>query len=232
MTFIVAEIGVNWDGNIVLLEEMISKAKELGCDAVKFQSFNKDVLENHPESLRLLKSSISKNNVEKVNNIAKKVGIEWFCTPMYPEAVDILEPYVNRYKIRFGDGRILLENKTFELFDRILETKKEIIISSQASLCDCKYYGNPSLKWLYCVPKYPCSFTDLNFNYISDFNGFSNHCPRILAPLTAAILGAEIIEIHLTSDKSKDFIDNVVSFDYNELKQLNQLIRDSEKIKK
>jgi len=61
--FIVVEIGVNWDGDFVLVREMMEKAKEFGCDAVKFQSFNEEQVKEHPEFVRLMKSSISKNNV-------------------------------------------------------------------------------------------------------------------------------------------------------------------------
>ena len=67
---------------------------------------------------------------------------------------------------------------------------------------------------------------------MNDFDGYSNHCTHFLAPLTAAILGAQIIEIHVTSDKSKKFFDNNVSFDYSELSNILKLIRLSEKIKK
>ena len=86
------------------------------------------------------------------------------------------------------------------------------------------------IKWLYCEPKYPCTFEGINFKELDDFDGFSNHTPHFLAPLMANILGAEIIEIHITSDKNKDFIDNNVSFDYNEAINLVSLINSSEKI--
>ena len=64
------------------------------------------------------------------------------------------------------------------------------------------------------------------------FNGYSNHCPHFLAPLTAVILGAEIVEIHITSNKSKSFFDNNVSFDYDEIENLLKLIRLAEMIKR
>src|SRR5579872_5712176 len=109
MVFVIAEIGVNWDGNFDLVKSMMTKAKECKCDAVKFQAFNEDIVKDHPEKSRLMSCSISKNNIEIINELAKSVGIEWFCTPMYPEAVDILTPYVSRFKIREFDGRPLLE---------------------------------------------------------------------------------------------------------------------------
>jgi len=116
------------------------------------------------------------------------------------------------------------------LFDKVYKTNKEIIISSESSPKDCKYYSDPRIKWLYCVPKYPCSLADLDFSHIKDFNGYSNHCPFIIAPLASAINGAKIIEVHITSDKTKPFIDNNVSFDYLELKNLINLIHQSEKM--
>ena len=113
-----------------------------------------------------------------------------------------------------------------------LKTKKEVIISSDKSPKKSPYYNNEQIRWLYVVPKYPCDLADLDFKDFKDFNGYSNHCPHILAPLTASILGAKIIEVHITSDKSKKFFDNNVSFDYNELEELVKLIRLAEKIKR
>lgn len=232
MIFLVAEIGVNWDGNFELAKKMMEEAKSAGCNAVKFQAFNEEMVKNHPGKNRLIRTAISENNIEKIDNMAKFVGIEWFCTPMYPEAVSMLNPFVRRFKIRFGDGKMLLENKKTDLFNKILETKKEVIISSEKSPRNTIFFDKPQVKWLYVVPKYPCEFNDLDFRNLGDFDGYSNHCPHFLAPLTAVLLGAKIIEVHITSDKSKDFLDNNVSFDYSELKQLTTLIRLAEKIKR
>jgi len=107
-----------------------------------------------------------------------------------------------------------------------------VIISSQRSPHNCEFYNNLKIKWQYCVPKYPCNISDLDFTELDKFDGYSNHHPHIIAPLTAAILGAEIIEIHITSDKSKNFVDNNVSFDYGELTEMVKLIRISGEIKR
>lgn len=232
MSFIVAEIGVNWDGDLDIAREMMANAKKAGCNAVKFQSFNKSIVGNHPEYERLMKTSISDKNIKDIDNLSRSVGIEWFCTPMFIEAIDILNPYVKRFKIREVDGRLLLDNKKSELIEKIFETNKDVIISSQRSPHNSKFYDDPKIKWLYCVPKYPCSLSDLDFTELHKYDGYSNHHPQIIAPLTAAILGAEIIEIHITSNKAKDFVDNNVSFDYNELTEMVKLIRFSEKIKR
>ena len=228
--FIVAEIGVNWNGDFELAEQMMNIAKNAGCDAVKFQAFNEELIKEHPEKERLLKTSISQENIKKIDDISKRVGIEWFCTPMFPKAIEFLEPYVKRYKIRVFDGRPLFENQWTELLERVTKTGKEIIISCEKNPNQTKLYQNKKIRWLYCVPKYPCSLEDLDFSSIENFNGYSNHCPDIIAPLTSAILGARIIEVHITLDKLKDFIDNSVSFEPSELMELVEKIRKSEKI--
>lgn len=232
MTYVITEIGINWDGDFKLLEEMMEKAKKSKADSVKLQSFDESIVKQHPEWKRLLKSSVSEKNIEQINKIAKSVGIPWFCTPMYSQAVEFLDSYVDKYKIRELDARAFLENKTTPLLDRIMKTDKEIIASTQKSPSDFQSKKYPNIKWLYCVPKYPCDFSELDFTKIADFEGFSNHTPHFLAPLMASILGAKTIEVHITSDKKKNFIDNNVSFDYDELEELISLIKISEKIKK
>lgn len=232
MTFIISEIGVNWDGEFQIAEEMIQHSKNIGCNAVKFQAYTKDMIKDHPERERLAKAAISEKNIEEIDRLASSIGIEWFCTPMYPDAIDFLEPYVKRYKIREFDGRPLVKNQTSELLERVFATNKEIIISSQQDIKNSKFYNHPKIKSLYCVPKYPCQLEDLDFSRLNKFDGLSNHCPHIIAPVSAAILGAGIIEIHMTQDKNKNFVDNNVSFDYKELAEIVNMIRLSERIKR
>lgn len=230
MTFIVSEIGVNWDGNKELVTQMIQKSKDLGCNAVKFQAFNEQTLGNHPEKDRLLNTSVNEDNIQLIDTISKDVGIEWFCTPMYADAVDLLEPFVTRFKIREFDARLLLSGKTSSLLDKVFNSDKAIIASSEVIPSKVKQYDDTKLDWLYCVPKYPCSLYDLNFSILKNFTGYSNHCPNVIAPISAAVLGSTIIEIHITSDKNGNFVDNNVSFDFDELRSIVNYIRDYEKI--
>ena len=231
MTFIVAEIGINWDGDLAIAKKMIESAKACNCDAVKFQSFTESTVESHPEKNRLVKASISEDNVKQIDQLAKESKIEWFCTPMYEDAVEILNPYVNKFKMRHFDGVELLKNKTTPLLQKILDTGKNVIISTQDSPENCDFYNHKQIDWLYVVPKYPCDFIDLDFTQLSKFNGYSNHCPHFLAPLMASIMGANIIEVHVTLDKSGNYIDNPVSFDFQELQYLVELIKKSQLVK-
>ncbi|MCV0399634.1 MAG: N-acetylneuraminate synthase family protein [Nitrosarchaeum sp.] len=230
MVFLIGEIGVNWNGDLDIARQLMVVAKQNNLNSVKFQSFSKEIVKDHPLSETLLESSISEKNIQQIDDLAKEIGIDWFATPMYPEAVSLLEPYVKRYKIREYDGRVLAKNSTSKLIDAILETGKDVIISSQA--LPSKLNSTGKVDWIYCVPKYPCSLGDLDFTKLSFFKGFSNHCPHIIAPLCASILGAKIIEVHMTLNKNGNFVDNNVSFDPSDLQQLSNLISSSEKIKK
>ena len=232
MVFITAEIGVNWEGDFILLEKMMRNAKNAGCDAIKLQAFDEKIVSEHPKKSRLLKSSVSRDNIEQINSISKKMNIEWYCTPMYPDAIDFLDSFVKRYKIRYSDSLPLHENKTTPLISKALETEKQIIVSTQRSPKQLELCNNNNVKWLYVDPKNPSSINELDFSNFSDFDGFSNHCVHFLAPLSAVMLGAKMIEIHVTSNKDKDFIDNSVSFETNETRKLVTLIRYAEKMRR
>jgi len=232
MVFIISEIGVNWDGDFELAKEMIVRSRDAGCNAVKFQAYNEKIVRAHPQWKRLMNTTITKDNIETINDIAEAADIEWFCTPMYPDAVDLLNPFVKRFKIREFDGRELIENRETEISRRVLETKKPIIISSQKSPKNSIYHNLDNIDWLYCVPKYPCGIEDLDFTYLKDFDGFSNHSVQEIIPITAVVLGAKIVEIHITSNKSKDFVDNNVSFDYDQLRSIVKQVRLVEKIRR
>jgi len=147
MVFLVAEIGVNWDGDLNLAEQMMLKAKEVGFDAVKFQAYDERIIKDHPEASRLIKSAISEKNIEIIDKLAKSSEIEWFCTPMYPQAVDLLEPFVKKFKIRVADGKSLISGNPSELVEKVLQTNKPIIVSSETNPKNTKFYDDPRIDW-------------------------------------------------------------------------------------
>ena len=121
MVFLVGEIGVNWDGDFDIARELMAISKENNLDAVKFQSFSKELVSAHPLADKLLESSISSKNIRQIDDLAKEIGIEWFATPMYVEAVNLLNPYVKRFKIREFDSRLLAQNKTNDLIEKFFK---------------------------------------------------------------------------------------------------------------
>ena len=76
MVFIVAEIGVNWDGDFALPIVLIEIAKSAGCNAVKFPAFNEKIVTDHHDAKRLINSTISKSNINKIDEISRDVGID------------------------------------------------------------------------------------------------------------------------------------------------------------
>jgi N,N'-diacetyllegionaminate synthase len=219
---LIAEIGVNWDGDFELIKEMMQESLDAKFNFVKFQAFKPELVAKHPEAARVYRSSITPENINKINSIANDIGIEWFCTPMYEDAIKILEPFVNRYKIREYDGREIIKNRATSMFKKLLNTKKEIMISSESSPIKCEFNKNKQIKWLYCVPKYPCEIDEIDFSVINNFDGFSNHCPDIQAIKKVIDLKSNILEIHITSNKKKNFIDNNVSYDYSDMKEISK----------
>ena len=202
MTFVTAEIGANWAGDYQLLEFLIIQCKKMNISAVKLQALSPKLLERHFELPYYSESSVNSENIEKIDKLFKKHNLEWYCTPTIPAHVDMLEPYVNRYKIRCADSN----NK--KLCDKVFGTGKKVIISSTRPL----KYDDKRIKNLYCVPRYPTRFEEHNFNLMKKFDGFSNHCSNPLAILKAVLLGLKYIEFHMTPTHDIFMLDNHVSF--------------------
>ena len=239
MAFIVAECGVNFS-NMDEAEYMILAAKRAGADAVKFQIYNySNLLEVFPSGDvahnshydELMNIRIDEARLKLLKDLADDVGIEFIATPMYLEAVKMLEQAeVKRYKIRYAD------RNNDDLLKAVQATGKPIIIS-------CNGWGRFSelpmvvatnlaqFTFMYCIPEYPPDikrFKDLPDAFTtSTFNGYSNHYPSIIPPLIAATRGAEIIEVHVKLSGTFP-IDDAVSIDMFELKLLCQRVREIE----
>src|SRR5512146_3121716 len=95
MTYIIAEIGINHDGDIGKAFRLINLAVGAGADAVKFQLF-------HIE--RLKQYQLTEAQIQKLHNYCQECGIEFLCTPFDKESVDFLTPLVNTFKIGSGQA--------------------------------------------------------------------------------------------------------------------------------
>ena len=101
-SFIIAEIASNWEGNIAKAEQLIQESKNAGVNAVKFQMWRANDLYNkkHPNWKFIKKSELTFDRAKNLKSIADKIGIEFFCSAFYPEAVNFLESIkIKRYKI-------------------------------------------------------------------------------------------------------------------------------------
>ena len=191
MTFIIAEAGVNHGGDIGIAMYLIIAAKESGADAVKFQLFR-----DRPEIEHL---RLSEAQIKELADYCGQVGIEFMCTPFYVEAVAFLDPLVKRHKIASGWMR------DTRIFDAALATGKPVTASMGMTIVGQNpYRHNPNVSFLHCVSLYPCpdehaGLSNLNTWWIT---GYSDHTVGTVACVAAAARGAQIIEKHLTLDKT------------------------------
>ena len=223
MTFIVAEVGVNFN-DIREAEAMIGLAKRSGADAVKFQVYNEDIIKNNPQHDQLMHIMLNKDKLQHLKNVADGAGIEFFATPMFIEAVDWLnEIGVERFKIRFNDRC----NK--ELITKVINTGKQVIVS-----CDSIDPNNrtwtfiANVLMMYCIPEYPPKVAVMP-QMFNTFEGYSNHLPLVSPPLLAAARGAKIVEVHVKQGGTKP-IDDAVSITFQELSELVRLVREMEEV--
>lgn len=224
MTFIVAELGANWKGDTFTLENMLVRCKSAGVDAVKFQALSKDLVARHPEWNWYDSAHITEDTIDEVNDLCKEIGVEWFCTPCFPEVVELIDPYVKEWKIRHAD------NQNYEIISECMNTNKPTYISVSRPNDTLKLFkedtqGIESIKEVYCIPKYPTSYGEINFDMVSQLHGYSNHCLDPLAILKAVRYGADYIEFHLTDNRDDFAIDNKVSFSYSQMEEMVKWIR-------
>ena len=137
-SFIVAEIASNWEGSIVKATKLIKESKNAGANAVKFQMWRASDLYNnkHPNWKFIKKSELTFEKAKKLKMVADKIGIEFFCSAFYPEAIKFLEKLkVKRYKIA---SRTCLLKDPYSI-DTLLtkaRTKKPIITTKTDFIVD------------------------------------------------------------------------------------------------
>lgn len=255
-TFIIAEVGVNHNGDLNLAKKLIIEAKKAGADAVKFQTYNTEKLasiktpkvkyqkinsknkESHYEMLKFLE--LSKDDTKKIYNFCKIKKIEFISTPYDVESAKFLFKLgVKRFKTASADLSDLF------LHNYLASTNKEIMISTGMSnikdiekcLDFYKSSKNKKIALLHCVSNYPCSHQSLNLNCLDQlkkrFNlkiGFSDHTSKSIAALTAVSKGAEVIEKHFTLNKNYRGPDHKTSLNPTQFKIFVQKIREVEKI--
>lgn len=213
MTFITAEIGTHWKGDFDLLARMVASAYAVGFDAVKFQAFRLEDLNSRPYRMN---STVTADNVAKIDDICKSIGIEWYCMSTYVEAIDFLDPYVKRYKIRYRDSADV------SLLNKIFTRGKPVIIS-----CEKPKISTERVTNMYCINKYPHSYQEIDFEKMKLFDGFSCHAPYSKSVIDAVkIGGVNYLELHVTYDIDDETLaDNCVAFTFARCKTLIEQVR-------
>ena len=238
---IIAEIGSNWEGSMKKAEKIIKECKKAGADAVKFQMWRANDLYNdtHPNWKFIKKSELTFKKTQKLKSIADKIGIEFFCSAFYPEAVDFLEKIkVKRYKIA-SRTCLLKDPFSLETLEKKAYTKKPVIISMGMG-GDFKkiekIFSKNNKTFCYCISEYPTNINDIKWKNAIKYNGFSDHTLGITASLIFTMLKKQQNSKNIVIEKHVKLInsngpDASSSINTDELKELVLGIRVIETLK-
>jgi len=255
-TFIIAEAGVNHNGDITLAEKLIDVAAESKANAVKFQTFKPDALvtRNTPKAayqkaltgetegqLQMLrKLALSAEDHQHLKRYCEKRDITFLSSPFDLESIEfLLNLGISLFKIPSG------EITNLPYLRKIGESGLPVILSTGMSLLDevaaaanaLVSAGTPQdqLILLHCNSQYPTAFHDVNLRAMMKMGatlgcpvGYSDHTPGIEVPIAAVALGAIVIEKHFTLSKDMEGPDHKASLDPEELKLMVQGIRNIE----
>jgi sialic acid synthase SpsE len=223
MTYFIAEICSNHLNDFNRCKKLIDNAKEIGCDAVKFQLFkanqlfSKEILKNSKPHRNIKKLELSVKLIPKLSSYAKKKKIDFGCTPFDIDSLRFLKKYVDFYKI--GSYELLRK----DLFLECIKFKKKIIFSTGMAnkkeindilnIFKKKNFYNFSV--LRCVSSYPTNFNMINLQSIESLKlflkkkfknkkikvGWSDHSKNEGVVLKSIYkYNADIIEFHLDLD--------------------------------
>ena len=253
--FIIAEAGVNHNGDVNRAKKLIAVAKEAGADAVKFQTFKAEELvikgaekaayqkrttqkeESQFEMLERLELSEAAHL--ELKDYADKQGIIFLSTPYDKKGVDLLVRLgVSALKISSADivNHPLLAHVASKNLPVILATGMSTLGEVEEAVEVVVKGGNQQIILLHCVSSYPARIEDTNLKAAETLRytferpvGLSDHSMGITIPIAAAALGARVIEKHFTLDSNLPGPDHRASLAPEELKQMVEAIRGVER---
>ena len=255
-TYIIAELSANHNHNFDLAVRTIEAMAQSGADAVKIQTYTADSLtmdvdneyfgpkkEGLWKGIRpydlYQKGAMPYEWQPKLQEIAKKLGMDFFSTPFDFEGVDFLETMiVPKYKIAS------FEINDIPLIRYVAKKHKPMIISTgvgdeediRMALEACYKEGNRDVSLLKCTSEYPATYEDANLLTIPDMKkrfgvkvGVSDHTMGSLVPIVAVSLGAEIVEKHFILSRSLGGPDSAFSMEPKEFREMVDNVRAVEK---
>lgn len=243
--FIIAEIGINHNGSLELAKTLIDVAVEAGCDAVKFQKRTIDVVYTQEELARIRPNHFGNTNGDlkrglefgfeefsEINEYCRQKKIMWMASCWDEASVDFIDQFnPPAYKI----ASACLTDK-----DLLLHTKskgKPVILATGMSTLEevdsaVKVLGAENTIIMQCTATYPCDNSDLNLLVIPQYKeryktviGYSGHERGISPSFLAAVMGASVVERHITIDRTLWGSDHAASLEPQGLKKLVRDIR-------
>jgi sialic acid synthase SpsE len=241
-TFIVAEAGINHQGDPKEAKALIESAKECGCDAVKFQTYVAETrADPGTEVYDILKTcELDYEQQTELKVHADRVGIEFFSTPYDESMLFFLIDRLGLRRIKLSSFDVTNRKMLMAVneYARNLSSLDIILSTGMANYRDIETAIRcmPNVKHLtlmHCVSAYPTPENRVNLSAIKTLKqvmlgreiGYSDHTDDILAPALAVIAGATVIEKHFTLDLNNGAADNPVSADPEMMRQMVEVIR-------
>lgn len=249
--FIIAEIGINHNGDIGIARDLIKVAKEAGCDAVKFQKrtielvYSRDLLDGERESPWGKTQRDQKEGLEfgleeykEIDRLCKETGIEWFASAWDLESQRFLQQFNCKY------NKIASAMLTYEpLLEMVAAEKKHTFISTGMSTLEqidraVEIFRNAGCPFeiMHCISTYPMEDEDANLRCIETLRerykcnvGYSGHEVGLAVSYAAAALGISSLERHITLDRAMYGSDQAASVEPMGLKSLVGAVRKIEK---
>ncbi len=240
--FIIAEIGINHNGDINIAKKLIAIAKEAGCNAVKFQKrsiekvYSKDFLDSPRESpwghtQRAQKEGLEfgLSAYEEINQYCRTQDIDWFASAWDLESQEFLRQFSCKYN-KIASAMLLFE----PLLKEVASEGKHTFISTGMSqrediekAVEIFTRANCSFELMHCVSTYPMEDEDANLNRILTLRetfhcnvGYSGHEVGLAVSYAAAALGITSLERHITLDRAMYGSDQAASLEPNGLRVL------------
>jgi len=247
--YIIAEIGINHNGDIAIAKQLMDVAAQSGCNAVKFQKRTPAICVPEEQKLQMRetpwgtmtyleykeRTEFGQSEYEQIDAYAKKLDIHWFASPWDLPSVDFL----------LGFSPVCIKVASASLTDtallsKIAATKVPLILSTGMSTMDeiesaVALISNTQFGLAHATSTYPCQPTELNLRMIQTLDskfkvpvGYSGHETGLATTVAAVAMGATFIERHITLDRSMWGTDHSASVEPTGLDRLVRDIRNTE----
>jgi len=240
--FLIAEIGINHNGDLSIAKKLIDNAKETGFDAVKFQKrdinivYTKSFLDGPRESpwgktQREQKEGLefNKQEYDEIDKYCQKLKIDWFASAWDLNSLKFLDQYELQYN-KIASPMIV----DLELLEEVAKRKKHTFISTGMSskkdidnAVEVFRKFNCDFELMHCVSTYPMKIEDANLQTINELRkiyncniGYSGHETGLAVSFAAASLGITSLERHITLDRSMYGSDQAASVEINGMMQI------------
>jgi N-acetylneuraminate synthase len=243
--FVLAEIGINHNGDVRIAKKLIDVAALAGCEAVKFQKRTIDVVYTPEELAKPRETPFGATNgdlkrglefghteYEQIDEYCRSKPIAWTASCWDEASVDFVDqfnpPFYKVASASLTDDGLLRHTRT---------KGKPIVLSTGMSTLDqidhaVEVLGTENLVLLHCCGTYPAQYAELNLKVIPALRerygvpiGYSGHETGIASSVAAAVLGASVVERHITLDRSMWGSDHAASLEPNGIMRVIRDIR-------